>query len=83
MDTIKDTIINNDIDHKSISELEQVEAYLHEQGLHAQAVDVRVLIAEKIMDKVHKGEINTSPRTDKKELFQSVKNLAASTNGNN
>ena len=74
--------IANDIEHRSIEELEQVEAYLHEHGLHAQATDVSFMIGEKIMEGVRSGTIPTSPESDTMATINAVKELVKKQHGN-
>ena len=79
---VKETPVKNDIANRSIEELEQVEAYLHQHGLHAQATDVSFMIGEKIAEEIKAGRIPTYPESDTMKTLEAVQELVRRRHGN-
>lgn len=81
MQTVPDIPVKNDLDNYSIEQLENIKGYMHQHGLHAYALDLQFVIADKIMDSVEKGEIQTYPESDTQATVKAVKELVRKQHG--
>jgi len=80
---VKEAPVTNDISNYSIEQLEDMKSYMHQHGLHAYALDLQFVIADKIMEGVEDGEIPTYPESDTKATLKAVKELVRKQHGGN
>ena len=71
----QDVLVNNDWKNHSIEQLEDMVKYMQKKWLYAYALDIQFVIADKIMEDIKSGKIQTLPESDTLEMLAAAKEV--------